>query len=221
MSNIKKILLILIAFLLTVPVLNAECDYKKEVELGKLASKVTYDRKYNKDTRTFTITLYNAIRDLVLSYNGTILNSDANNEIEINSVQEGTYMNIEINSANNSCYSSLMTLYINLPYHNDYYESAGCRGYEDVLEICSSEYISYAVNEKILNDAIENYNNKLKNEEIKKEDKEKQEEQKVSIVEKAENFLSKWGLKISLSLITTILTILVFQVKVRKAKHGI
>jgi len=216
---VKKILTILVLAFVMIPVLNAECDYKKEVELGKLASKVTYDRVYNKETNTFTVKLYNVIPELILSYNSEILKSNSDNEIEIKNLKEGTYMQVDINSTNIGCYSSLMTLYINLPYYNVFYDSDKCSKYEDILEVCSSEYTSYLVTQKILDDAIDNYENRIINEDDKIEDI--VIENKVTFFEIAQNFITKWGFKIVLSLVTIILSVLVFQAKIRKIKHGI
>lgn len=211
----KKVICVLI--LIMIPnVIFAECNYTREVELGKLASKITYDRKYSKESGTFTVTLYNVIPQLYITYDGTVLNGDDNNEIEVSSIQEGTYLNFVVYSAKGtSCYSSLLTIYVTLPYYNVFYGSEECDGYEDILTVCSSQFTSYQVTKKILNDAINNYNNKIHNDPVVPDDKD------TSIISGIKEFISLWGMKILLVVVTIGLSIWYFQIKLRKTKHGI
>lgn len=209
------LMLILIPFNINAESLAESCDYTKEVELNKLASKISYERKFNKENNSFTVTLYNVISDLYVKYNNKLMYGDSNNEIVITGIEEGSYMEVIVYSSGTNCYSSLMTIYINLPYFNSFYNTKDCSGYEDILTICSSQFLTYKVDVNILSDAIDNYNNKIYNPPASDEVKD------TSIINGVKEFVSLWGMKIFLTLATAGLSIWYFQVKLRKTKHGI
>lgn len=195
--------------------MNPGCDYKKEVELNKLASKISYEKVYNKERNTYTVTLYNVMSDLYLNYNGNVLNGGDDNTSVIEEIEEGTYMNIVVYSSSVSCYSSLMTLYITIPYYNPFYGGEECTPYEGILTVCSSEFLSYKINAQILKDAIDNYNNKIHNEPVPIRPKE------TTLISVIKNFISLWGMKIVLAAVSIGLSVWYFQIKLRKTKHGI
>lgn len=195
--------------------MNPGCDYKREVELSKLASKISYERVYNKESNTYTVTLYNVISDLYLNYKGIILNGNDKNTATIEDIEEGTYMNVIVYSTGSSCYSSLMTIYITIPYFNPFYDGEECEKYEDILTVCSSQFLSYKINAQILKDAIDNYNNKIYNEPAPTDQKD------TSILSGIKDFISLWGMKILLVAVTIGLSVFYYQGKLRKAKHGI
>ena len=109
----------------------------------------------------------------------------------------------------------MLTIYVTLPYYNVFYGSEECDSYEDILTVCSSQFTSYQVTKKILNDAINNYNNKIHNDPVVPDDKD------TSIISGIKEFISLWGMKILLVVVTIGLSIWYFQIKLRKTKHGI
>ncbi len=216
----KYLLILLICIIFPTTIMgetstNSGCDYKREVELNKLASKISYERVYSKDKGTFNITLYNVISDLYLKYENELYYGDENNEVTIKDIQEGEYMNVVVYSSGSSCYSSLMTIYITIPYFNPFYDSDDCDGYDTILTVCSSQFLTYRIDAQILKDAIDNYNNKIYNEPepVKQKD--------TSIINGVKEFISLWGMKIILVVVTVGLSVWYFQVKLRKVKHGI
>ena len=62
----KKILIAILTVILFIPYLKADCDYQSEVRLGKLASSITYEYKYDKTHNNFTLTLYNVSDELYI-----------------------------------------------------------------------------------------------------------------------------------------------------------
>lgn len=210
----KKILLFVFITLIFVQNVYAECDYNNEVELTKLASKINYDYEYDKEHNTFTYHIYN-VNDRLYLMNNSMMIKPEDNKVTIYNVKEGEYLNLPVKSLE-SCYESLMTLYIIVPYFNEFYNSAECKGYEDKLKICKDEFLSFNPDINILNDAIYNYNNSISNTKV-----EQKEEQKITLVDKLETFAKTWGIKIGLSLFTIIICVTFFQIKIRKIKHGL
>lgn len=218
----KLLTTIIIILLISFPVvINAEtstisgCDYQREVELNKLASKISYDRSYNRENGMFTVTLYNVISDLYLKYNETTYVGDIDDKVTIDNIEEGTYMDVVVYSNGRSCYLSLMTVYVTIPFFNTFYGSDQCRDYENILTVCSSEFLSYRITAQILKDAIDNYNNKIYN------DPAPIDKGTTTLVDTIKNFVSLWGMKILLTVVTIALSVWYYQVKVRKVKHGI
>ena len=210
----KKILFVILTVILFIPYLKADCDYQSEVRLGKLASSITYEYKYDKSHNNFTLTLYNVSDELYITYNQRIIASK-NGKVTINNLSQGTYLSLPVEALKGSCNGSLMTLYIILPYFNKYYNSVECKDYIGKIKICTDEFLSYEPTDELLTSNINNYLNGIKNEEVKEDN------QNVTILEQAKEFVNKWGIKIGLSLITTVSCIVYFQVKIRKIKHGL
>lgn len=213
---------IIIIFLIALPItINAEtstisgCDYKREVELNKLASKISYEKTYNKESNLFSVTLYNVIADLYLKYDEDIYIGDKDDKVTIENIEEGTFMDVVVYSNGRSCYLSLMTIYITIPFFNTFYGGDQCRSYENILTVCSSEFLSYRLTSQILKDAIDNYNNKIYNEPSPLN------QDSATLIDTIKSFIALWGMKILLALITIGLSVWYYQVKVRKAKHGI
>lgn len=210
----KKILITILISILFIPSLKADCDYQNEVRLGKLASSITYEYKYDKTHNNFTLTLYNVSDELYITYNQRII-APTDGKVTINNLNQGTYLSLPVEALKGSCNGSLMTLYIILPYFNKYYNSVECKDYIGKIKICTDEFLSYEPNDELLTSNINNYLNGIKNEEVKEDN------QNVTILEQAKEFVNKWGIKIGLSLITTVSCVVYFQVKIRKLKHGL
>lgn len=210
----KKIIFILLLNIIFIPFLKADCDYQNEVRLGKLASSITYEYKYDKIHNNFTLTLYNVNDELYITYNLKVL-VPTNNTITINNINEGTYLSLPVEALKGSCNGSLMTLYIILPYYNKYYNSTRCEEYKNKLKICTDEFLSYEPNDELLESNINNYLNTISNKD------EIEDTKQITILDKVKDFTGKWGIKIGLSLITTISCIIYFQIKIRKIKHGL
>lgn len=212
----KKIISILLLMFIITSV-KAECDYKKEVELNKLASMITYQIVYNEENNTFDIKLFNINEQLFISYKSDAFIPDTNGQTIIKNIKEGLYITLTINTNESHCYSSLMSIYITIPYYNEMYGNDRCIGYENKLAICTDKFLSYDTDEVMLNNAINNLNNKFEKEEIE----EVIVEESITLKDKVINFIKEWGIKIGLVFITIIITISIFQIKLRKIKHGI
>ena len=208
----KKVILIL---LLMIPfVVNAECDKAKHQDYVKLASNITYDNSYSKSAGTFSITVFNVLNGMYIKYDGKEYKPNSSNEVIIKNIAGGTYVSLEV-YANDGC-GILKRINKSEPYFNKYYGSDDCVGYEDKLTMCAHQFTSSEVTKKLLDRAIYNYNNKIKN-----EPKEKETEADNTFYTKVMDFLMNWGIKIVLLVVTTVLTWAICSDKFRKIKHGI
>ncbi len=210
---------IFLTILLLIPfVINAnECDYKREVELNDLAGNIKYETIYDYDNNEFDINFYNVVDGLYLSFNNGTYFGDDDNRLTINDQNEGTYLTVIVRSGETSCFSSIMDIYVILPYYNKYFGSEICKGYEEKINVCSSEFLSYKVSKTDVNKSIESYKESL----IEVSTTKKEEENNVTFTDKAISFFKNFGIKIVLVIVSSLITIAIFNIKFRKIKHGI
>lgn len=212
----KRLFISIIFLLVLLPVtINAECDYEKNVELNKLAGKITYETSYSKSTKKFSVTFYNVyLGELYLRYGNKLYHPDRNGETVIENVSQGTVVDALVLASDSECSAGLLTIYVKIPFYNDYYKSIDCTGYENLL-VCSSQFLDYEVTPQIFMDAIKNYNDKLNYKVEKPDDKDK------NIVTLVVDFAKNWGLKILLIVVSAGIAFFIFNTKFRKVKHGI
>lgn len=209
------LLFIFITNVKAIDISNTVCDYKKQDANTLLANKINYVTSFNMQLSTFTITFYNIVPELVLSYNGAAYAGDGEYKTVISDIPEGTSMKVDVYSSDTGCNYSLITLYINAPYYNTFFGSEKCSGYEEVLIQCSSKFLEYDMTDTILDSAITNYNNRIQNEPTNPGAGNK------TFLESVGSFMMNWGIKILLVAITIALSVWLFRVKFRKIKHGI
>lgn len=223
----KKILIVLLVLIMCPMIINAKeeekkeeeektCDYKAQQGLSVLANKVDYDLVYNNSEGTFTVNLYNVVDGMYASYNSKAYMSSVypDGVIQFKDIEQGTIMDFTMYASGTKCKNSLITLTVNVPFYNTYYKAPECEGYE-TLNVCSSKFLNYKINEKLFKETIENYNLK-KNYKI--EDTNKGDE---TFVELVVSFAKSWGLKILLIVVSAGLAFLIFNSKFRKIKHRI
>lgn len=211
----KKIVII---FLLIMPFfVNAEevCDKEKHKEFVNLSSSITYDNNFSISANAFTITIYNVFDGMYAKYNDKKYTPSSDNIITISGIKGGEKVSIDI-FGNDNC-SAVKRIIVNEPYYNKYYGSSLCNGYENKLLMCSSQFTSVEVTKSRLEKAIYNYNHNINQQTSKEEDP----IHKDTFISKLTSFLTNWGIKIVLAIVSTILSISLFSDKYRKVKHGI
>ncbi len=214
---------ILIALLLMIPfAVNATsntggCDNSLFVQYQKASMNIEYETSYNKNKKEYTIKFYNIIKGLYLSYNSEVFSSseEKNFEVTIKNLSEGNSLNIYVNTNETTCNSNLRTIQISLPYYNTIYDNSKCNGYRNKLTICTSKFLNYKPTEDLLDSMIKNYNNSIPVEEPEDPDINR------TILDDIKDFTVRWGIQILLVVISSSVTILIFNGKLRKVKHGI
>ncbi len=211
----KKIFVVLL-MLLPFVVYSAECDHDKHDKYALLANNITYDTNYNVNTRTYDIVVYNVVDGLFVEYDDKKYESNSNNEVTINKINEGTNMVIKV-YGNDNCDTSLRTIFVNLLYYNKFYGTGACAGYEDKITMCNSQFTTSLVTEEILVTAKQNYDNII----LQEQQKEEKTEEKETLLDKMQAFALNWGIKFVLFLVSCIVFTSIYSNKFRKIKHGI
>ena len=211
----KKLILIILLLIPFVVNAEEECNKEKHKEYLSLADNITYDNQYIKSENRFTITVYNLFGGMYAKYNETVYKVSSDNTITISKIPCGDKVTIDI-YGNDNC-SPVKRIMVKEPYYNKYYGSEKCKGYEDILLMCHSQFTNIEVSESLIDKAIYNYKHDI-SQKVTKDDKPEEEE---TILSKVTVFLTNWGLKILLAVISTILSISLFSDKYRKVKHGI
>lgn len=210
----KKIVLLLILMIFPSIILNAAmCDATEYVKYQKLAENVTYETSYSKSSKTFEIKLYNVYNGLYISFDGIAYPTTYDNKVFISDIKEGQNISFSVNTNDTGCGDLLKSFYINLPYYNSFYESSRCDDYKDKLAICSSQFLSYQPTNELFELQLKNYSGI--NDQLEEEEKDK------TIIEIIVDFVKDWGVKILLVVISSIITIIPYNIKLRKIKHGI
>ena len=208
----KKILLVIL--MLFPLVLDAECTYKEKYELNALASYINYSYDYNRNTELFTITLYNVDEKVEIRYENAVYYPE-NGQILIENIAPGSRLSLDVYSTiNNECYNEyLRVIYISVPYYNTFYGSILCEGHED-LDICNSEFLGYKISNKTFILLLNNDQFSLK------EDEEKVEEEIDEVwYENVFVFFQDYYIKILVTIVTTVVTVSIYNVLYRKIRH--
>ena len=135
------------------------------------------------------------------------------NTIVISDIECGENVSIDI-YVDDNC-GAIKRIIVKETYFNKYFGSSLCKGYEDKLLMCYSQFTNIEVTKSILEKSIYNYNHTIS----QKIDKDPVEEE--SIFSKITEFLTNWGIKIVLAILSTTISITLFSDKYRKVKHGI
>ncbi len=208
----KKILLLILLFPLFISA--KECDRVAHEEYLDLAPNITYDRNYSKSNSSFSIIIYNIFDGMYINYSKRTYNPDNENKVTIDNIPEGTNVTIDI-YANDGC-SQIKQINLKLPYFNQYYGEAECRGYGTKIAECSAQFTTSKVTLKIVQEAKHNYDDGR----YQFHPKEEVEEDN-SLFKKIKAFIEEWGIKILLAVVTFFVSSTIYNAKFRKIKHGI
>lgn len=212
--KILFVLLLLMPFMVSAK--DVACDYTLFVEYQKAAMNIDYETSYSIKNKTFTVTFYNIINGIYLSYNGITYSGIGNdNQVTINDLGEGQTVSIMVNTNETTCSTSLRTIQISLSYYNTVYDNSKCDKYRNKLTICKSKFLNYKPTEDLLDSIIENYNNSIPVEEPDEPDTPR------TFLDDIKDFTINYGIQILLIVVSSTVTILIFNAKLRKIKHGI
>lgn len=193
---------------------NAECTYSEKYELNALSSYIDYAYDYNESTGLFTINLFNIEDRLELRYENKVYEPE-NGEVIISNIAPGTRLSIDVYSTvQNECYNEyLRVIYVSIPYFNRFYDSILCDGYEE-LDICNSRFLDYQISNQTFILLLNNYEFSLNDKEL----------DSGSVLDhgwfnKAVIVLKNNYLKIVICILSTVLSVSIFNVVYRKVKH--
>lgn len=215
MKKIVLVLLLMIPFFVNADTKDGKCDQAKYKEYVSLSNNITYDNNYSLSANSFNVTIYNVIDGMEAVYNNKNYKPGKDNTVTIEKIPAGSKVIIQITVGDNC--SAVKRILINEPYYNKYYGTQACAGYENILIMCSSRFTSVEVTKEKLEKSIYNYNHNI--DQTTTRDKEVVEEE--TVFSKITSFLTNWGIKIALAIISTIFSISLFTDKYRKVKHGI
>ena len=213
----KKVLIGLLLFMCPFIMVNAECDMTKHQQYAAYAKNISLDNDYIASKKTYKITLYNVIKGLSVKYNGYLYHPDENNQVVFENIAQGKNVLLYI-YGESGCTSQVHTISVNAPYFNIFYGSDICDGYEGKITQCTERFTSTEVTEKIVKQAIKNYENSIK---PTPDPKDPEEISFAKIFKAIVDFGVHWGIKILLAVVTIILSITFFRSKLRKIEHGI
>ena len=124
----KKILLILLLFPISI---KAACTNQELTRYKTLASHVNSYYEYNEQNNTFDVTAYNLSKELKIvnkDTNESYNTNDTLGEIRIGNQKTGYNLKLAIYPTNSECQDyRVRTMYINLPYYNNYYKEEICK----------------------------------------------------------------------------------------------
>lgn len=210
MKKIIKICLFIISILLPIRVLGA-CTTDDKLRYSTLASNITtsYDYVENTDSVTFSITIHNVHKELLIkdNVNNKTYSSNNNslNNFTITNLKDGTNYSFGVYAKASDCsYRLFNTLYINLPKYNKYYKDSLCEGLDN-FSLCQR----WGENGNITYDTF-----KTKVEEYKKKDvindvEEIKKDETSTLIEQIGNFWAKYYLYITLGILITLLPIII------------
>lgn len=211
----KKGLFILFMLLIVPCFIDATCNNDIHDKLKDEAKNITHSINYDSSSKRFKVIFENVSEGMYVNSSG-IKHNQKNNTVEIGNLSEGTNM-VVFFYGNDGCDGEIDIRRINIPYKNDYYKSALCDGYEDKLTMCHSEFLNVKTSKELILSAIENYENAIPVYEPPKEEIIIEP----TLLEKAIDFAEEWGLKIGLSIGSSIITILIGSILYRKELHGV
>lgn len=210
----KKNIIILLLTILFPNVVSAACDAKAFVQYQKLADNVTYETSYSKSANKFSVTFYNVVPGLYITDSTNYYSADLENIIYISNIEEGKSVSYIINTSETDCGSLIKTISINFPYYNTFYETDRCDEYKGKLSICSSQFLNYKPTLDIFELQVKN----LGGIELEKPI---QEPDNRTIIDDIVDFMKDWGIQIAIVVVVSVITIIPFNAKLRKVKHGI
>ena len=213
----KKIIILFLMLPFFVNAKTIDCDYDLFLEYQKASMNIDYEMFYSIKDKTFTIKFYNVLKNMYINYNSKVYSSALTDstEVSIKDIEEGTTVKAVVNTSaeHTNCSSSLRSIQITLPYYNTLYGSEKCEEYKNKLSICSSKFLDYKATEDLLYEIIDNYNNKIEPEPLPNSDR--------VFLDDILDFAAEWGIQVLLVFLSSTLTILIFNTKLRHIKPGI
>ncbi len=214
----KKLLIVLSIFFFGICKYSAECSYKDLRELNTFAAYVETSYKYNEETGYFDLTITNLGDKLYVNGKKTDLGElyfPKDGVVSINNLKLGTTYSfqLEAGGSTNCVAEKLRVLTVRIPYKNYYYGSDACRGHEN-LNVCNSEFLDYQISENVFLSLIS------QKPDTTKDDNPKEPEKDLTFMERVVEYVSNIYVKIIVVVITSIITISIYQVVLRKIKHG-
>ena len=216
----KFIRLILFTLVMILPIkVFGTCTVDDKIRYLTLSSNITtsYDYVENNDKVTFSITIHNVHKDLVVkdNVNNRSYSSNRNdlNNYTISNLNDGTNYSFSIYAKSGDCsYKLLNTVYVNLPKYNKYYKDPLCDGIEGYNlcqrwgEIGDIDYETFKLK-------VEEYKKKTVIEEEPKNDDGKET---ASLVEIIGDFWAKYYLYITIGTIVLLTPIIIIVNKKNK-----
>ena len=208
----KFIKIILFTFLIILPVKAfGACTVDDKVRYLTLASNITtsYDYTEANNKVTFSITIHNVHKDLVVKDNVNNKNYSSNrnnlNNYTITNLKDGTNYSFSVYAKSGDCsYKLLNTVYVNLPKYNKYYKDSVCDGIES-YNLCQRWGEIGDMSYEIFKAKVEEYKKKTVIEEEPKSDDNKT----TSIIEILGDFWAKYYLYITIGKIVLLTPIII------------
>lgn len=216
----KKLLIVLLLMMpFFIDAKSVDCDYDLYLEYQKASMNIDYETSYSVKDKTFTIKFYNVLNNMYLNYASRVFSPalTESTEVSITGIKEGTTVKLSVNTSadHTNCSTSLRNIQITLPYYNKFYGSEKCEPYKNKLAICKSTFLDYEPTEDLLDDIINNYNNTIEPEPEPDVNPDR------TFLDDILDFTIEWGIQILLVAVSSALTVLIFNAKLRKIKHGI
>ena len=208
----KFIRIILFTFFIILPFkVFGACTVDDKVRYLTLASNITtsYDYIEADDKVTFSITIHNVHKDLVVKDNVTNRNYSSNrndlNSYTISGLKDGTNYSFSVYAKSGDCsYKLLNTVYVNLPKYNKYYKDSVCVGMES-YNLCQRWGEIGDMNYETFKKKVEEY----KKETIIEEEPKNDDDKEVSIIEIFGDFWAKYYLYITIGTIVLLIPIII------------
>lgn len=210
----KKIIVLFLMIMFPNIISASTCDAKVFVQYQKLADNINYETSYSKSTSKFSITFYNVVSGLYISDGNKYYSGNDENIVTLNNVDEGSNFAYIINTSVTECGSMLKTINVTFPYFNTFYDTDRCEEYKGKLGICSSQFLSYKPSLELFELQVKNYNG------IGKDEPEPDPVDK-TFIEYIIDFAKDWGIQVLIVIVVSIITIIPFNAKLRKIRHGI
>lgn len=130
---------ILIMMLLILPIsIKAYCTNEQLSKYKALAGHINSYYEFNQETKKFNIKIYNINNELTIlnTNNNTKITPNSSNleQINISDLNPGNITKITVYPTNSDCSDyRVRTIYINLPYYNNYYNDPVCKNNNNKL----------------------------------------------------------------------------------------
>lgn len=217
MKKFIKIILFIFFMILPIKVFGA-CSVDDKVRYLSLASNITtsYDYTEVNDKVTFSITIHNVHKDLVVkdNVNNRSYSSNRNdlNNYTVSNLKDGTNYSFSIYAKSTDCsYKLLNTVYVNLPKYNKYYKDSACTGIES-YNLCQRWGEIGDINYETFKSKVEEYKKKSDvSNEIKDDDL-----KTTSIIEILGDFWAKYYLYITIGTIVLLVPVIIIVKKKNK-----
>lgn len=211
MKKFIKIILFTFFIILPVKALGA-CTVDDKVRYLTLASNITtsYDYTEANNKVTFSITIHNVHKDLVVkdNVNNKSYSNNRNNlnNYTITNLKDGTNYSFSVYAKSGDCsYKLLNTIYVNLPKYNKYYKDSVCAGIES-YNLCQRWGEIGDMNYETFKSKVEEYKKETV---IEEEPKNYDDEKATSIIEIFGDFWAKYYLYITVGTIILLIPIII------------